>query len=287
MKNQGMGRVIVGAAAAALSALLTWVPASTEAADAGYVLKPGDSIVITVFQEDDLTTETRLPRSGEIEFPLVGTIKLAGRTVKEAVADLTARLSQGLVVDPKVTLIVTGSAAEQATVMGQVHRPGLIEIPGDARLDILTAIAMAGGYTDRADPGRVVVRRQREGENRSLRIDTGRMAEDPSVKSFFLDPGDIVIVGEFEPHRVTVMGEVERPGVIELPRKGRFDLLAVIAEAGGYTDIANPKRVSVRRRVGDEVRVFTVDARRLADDPSAAPFHLEPNDVITVSESFF
>ena len=66
-----------------------------------------------------------------------------------------------------------------------------------------------------------------------------------------------------------------------------FDLLDAIAAAGGYSDVANPKRITVRRKVEGEEKLYQIDGRRLASDPKARPFIVLPDDLITVAESFF
>ncbi|NIP96031.1 MAG: polysaccharide export protein, partial [Akkermansiaceae bacterium] len=189
---------------------------SAVAADAGYIVKPGDRVIITVFGEDKLTTEVTVPLNGEIEFPLIGTVKLAGRTGKESIAEITERLGQGLVNDPKVMLTVSGRAKQMATVMGQVAKVGVIELPADNELDVLTAIAMAGGFTEKADASRVTVRRG----SKVFRVDAERMTRE-GAKGFAVEPRDVVIVGELVARWVTVMGEVNKPGRIELPHNGK------------------------------------------------------------------
>lgn len=283
------GRATTRLCGLTLCGILLWIAALTPhvvAADR-YAVRPGDKVIITVFQEDDLTTEVLVPASGEIEFPLIGTVQLAGRPVKESVAEITKRLANGLVVDPKVVLTVSVGTLQTATVMGQVGKPGLVELPSGAKLDVLAAIAITGGFTEKANLRSVTVRRQIGEESRLFRIDAERMATDDKAKSFMLEPRDVVIVEELLPRSVTVMGEVEKPGRIELPRKEQLDLLDVIAVAGGYTDTANSKRVTVRRQSEGGEKLYRINAKKLAEDPAAKPFIVEPDDVVTVSERFF
>jgi polysaccharide export outer membrane protein len=84
-----------------------------------------------------------------------------------------------------------------------------------------------------------------------------------------------------------VLGQVNRPGSFEMPEgsTGGIDLLEAIAMAGGYTRIAAPGRISVRRAMGNGEQVLKVDARKVAKGGSA--FRVQSGDTITVGESIF
>ena len=84
--------------------------------------------------------------------------------------------------------------------------------------------------------------------------------------------------------RFTVLGQVNRPGSYEMPEgsPGGIDVLEAVAIAGGYTRIAAPERISVKRRD----QILRVDAKRLAHD-SGQNFRIQPGDTITVGESIF
>ena len=100
-------------------------------------------------------------------------------------------------VNPKVNVMLLGYAKRRFSVLGQVNRPGSYELPDGSPggIDILEAIAMAGGYTRIAAPERVRVRRQTESGDQLFKVDAKRLARGQG-KSFLVKPGDTVTVEE-------------------------------------------------------------------------------------------
>jgi protein involved in polysaccharide export with SLBB domain len=85
----------------------------------------------------------------------------------------------------------------------------------------------------------------------------------------------------------TVLGQVQKPGSYDMKGSDEITLLQAIGMAGGYTKIANPGRVTVKRVEGGREQVLRVDARRMARGGDSAAFYIKPGDVITVAESLF
>ena len=261
-------------------ALIVGAVAPVMAVDSSYVLRPGDAVLITVFEQDEFTTEAQLSKQGEIEVPLIGTVVVGGKSIKDAVADLTAKLSNGFVVDPKVTLTLTGGGVNQAIVIGMVNKPGFVDFPDERRLDVLSAIAMSGGFADSADLQNVTIRRDVNGKSSLIKVDPGVLTgEDASL--LILERNDVVQVGQVFAKRVTVMGEVDRPGFVDVPGVGEFSLLSAIAMAGGYTEAADAANVVVRRGTA----IHRVDAKALAYVAGKQPFTLQPQDVVIVGKA--
>ncbi|MCE0483904.1 MAG: polysaccharide export protein [Methylacidiphilales bacterium] len=155
-----------------------------------------DLIRITVFQEDDLITETRISKTGYITFPLLGSLHLAGKTVDQATEDIRAALDKDYIIHPQVTLTILEYAKQWVTVLGEVQKPGTVEIPPEGGLDLLGAIALAGGYTRIANPGRVTVRRQVDGKDTVINVNAKDLARDTQVKAFYVQPGDTITVAQ-------------------------------------------------------------------------------------------
>jgi polysaccharide export outer membrane protein len=170
--------------------------AQAQATGGDTVLRNNDLIRITVFNEDDLLTETRISKSGTITFPLLGSLHLAGKTVDEATAEIRQKLDKDYVINPHVTLMVLEYATQWVTVLGEVQKPGTVEIPPEGGLDVLGAIALSGGYTKIAAPNRILVRRQVNGQDQLYRVDGKKLANDTSVKVFYVLPGDMITVGQ-------------------------------------------------------------------------------------------
>lgn len=181
-------------AAAAPESPISTAPAQATGGDT--ILRNNDLIRITVFGEDDLLTETRISKSGTITFPLLGALHLSGKTVDEATAEIRQKLDKDYVINPHVTLMVLEYATQWVTVLGEVQKPGTVEIPPEGGLDVLGAIALAGGYTKIAAPNRITVRRQVNGQDQLIRIDGKKLANDTSVKVFYVQPGDMITVGQ-------------------------------------------------------------------------------------------
>jgi polysaccharide export outer membrane protein len=161
-----------------------------------YVLRDNDLVRITVFQEDDMTTESRISKSGYITLPLLGAVELQGKSVSEATAEIRTRLDKDYIINPQVTLTVMEYAQQWVTVLGEVQKPGQVQMPPEGGLDLLGAIALAGGYTRVADPGNVIVRRVVDGRDVVLRVNAKRLARDTSVPQFLVRPGDRISVSE-------------------------------------------------------------------------------------------
>jgi polysaccharide export outer membrane protein len=160
------------------------------------VLKVNDLVRVTVFKEDDMLTEARISKSGAITLPLLGPVHVEGKTVAEAVADIRARLDKDYIINPQVTLTVVEYAPQWVTVLGEVQRPSQVAIPPEGGLDLMGAIALAGGYTRIADPSKIILRRVVDGRDVVLKVDARKLAGDSKSPAFMVQPGDTISVGE-------------------------------------------------------------------------------------------
>jgi protein involved in polysaccharide export with SLBB domain len=177
----------------------TSAPASTGGASApvGYILSPTDQVAIEVFGEDDLRASGRLNPEGNLSVPLLGSIHLAGLTLTQAVSKLTELYSRDYLVNPKVNVTLLSYARRRFTVLGQVGRPGVIEMPDSSPegIDLLEAIAMAGGYSRIAAPERITVRRHNASGDQILKVNAKRFTKGKGG-GFLVQPGDTITVGE-------------------------------------------------------------------------------------------
>jgi polysaccharide export outer membrane protein len=105
-------------------------------------------------------------------------------------------------------------------------------------------------------------------------------------KDYFNNPSVSVSVLEFTKRRFVIFGEVRSPGTHEFPAQEDLNLVQAIAMCGGYTKIANPGNITVVRRSGGKEETFKLDARKMSRDSKTKPFLIQPDDVITVGESF-
>jgi polysaccharide export outer membrane protein len=156
-----------------------------------YRIGVGDKINVRVFQVPDLSFDSLvIDTSGNVQMPLIGAVRGAGRTPGEMSADIAGRLSAQYLRDPQVTVTVTEAASQKITVDGAVTKPGVYEMRGSTSL--LQAVAMAEGPTPVADLTKVAVFRTIDGRRSVAVFDLAAIrrgrASDPQVL------GDDVVV---------------------------------------------------------------------------------------------
>ena len=163
---------------------------------ANYQLSPGDVVTIKVFREPDLDSQLRLSKDGTVNFPLLGIIRLAGKTTNEAAIHVAGLLDKDYVHHPQVSVTITAYAKVPFSVLGQVTTPGTYAFPEEQSMDILGAIARAGGFTRLAEPKKVFVRRVVNNHEETFTVDVGRMMKDKTVSRFMVQPNDTISVPE-------------------------------------------------------------------------------------------
>jgi len=161
-----------------------------------YILSPNDIILVKVFEDPDLDSQHRISQDGTINFPLVGVVQVSGRTVTQAASTIRDRLLKGYLRNPQVRVNVIQYASRRITVLGQVQKPGSYVLPNEERVDLLQAIAMAGGFTRLADEGRVLVRRNVNGVDTILKINAHAETKNSSSQLFEVQPDDRITVRE-------------------------------------------------------------------------------------------
>jgi polysaccharide biosynthesis/export protein len=255
------------------------VTTDAQGSDTTYVIRANDAIRLAVYEEPDLSVQVRVLKTGQASFPLIGSVEVAGLSVAAAAAKIRDLYARDYLVDPKLTLTVDDYATEFISVIGSVKQPGQIQIPASGNIDLGSAIATAGGLLETADPNAVQVVRA-GGSTRSFTLSAIQGAAGRTA----LAAGDRVIVNEsrFVNKFVTILGPVAKPGAIPFPLDGRLDLVTAVAIAGGFTDLANTKKVSINR--GGQVTL--VNFREVARRGNRS-FLLQPGDVITVAERLF
>ncbi|MEO3387582.1 polysaccharide biosynthesis/export family protein [Mesorhizobium sp. CAU 1741] len=147
-----------------------------------YILDAGDSIRVTVFEQETLTNTYSVDQSGYVAFPLVGSIAARGYTARQIEDQIANKLRDGYLRDPDVSVEI--DRYRPIFVMGEVGAAGQYSyVPG---MTVHKAIAAAGGYTPRANQANVDVTRQINGEVMTGRVTTS----DPLL------PGDTLYVRE-------------------------------------------------------------------------------------------
>jgi protein involved in polysaccharide export with SLBB domain len=107
------------------------------------------------------------------------------------------------------------------------------------------------------------------------------------MAGYLVNPQITLTVRTYARKVFTILGQVLKPGSYAIEGSESISLLDAIGMAGGYTRIANPGKVTVKRRVGGQETVIKVDAKKMARSSSDSTFRVQPGDVITVGESIF
>jgi polysaccharide biosynthesis/export protein len=243
-------------------------------ADSRETLGAGDSIRVTVFQNPDLTTETRISERGTIMFPLIGEIALAGQTPTEGGVRIAERLKQGNYLrNPQVSLAVTQVRSRQVSVLGQVARPGRYALD-DINSKLTDILALAGGISPGGDDV-VTVMIARGGQVRKVEIDVPKMYRSGDLsQNITVESGDTIFV-----QRAPVFyiyGEVQRAGAYRL--EPDMVVMHALSLGGGLTPRGTDRGLKISRRTPDG-SVRKLDAK-LTD-------RVQPDDVIYVGESLF
>ena len=256
--------------------------AAAEGAD--YRLGAGDAIRISVFQNPDLTVETRVAESGLVTYPLIGGVQIGGLSIAAAEKVIADKLRQGgFVQRPQVNILLTQVRGNQVSVLGMVNRPGRYPIEtGNTRVSDMLAIA-GGAITAGTVSSSAVT------AGTDIAIITGIRQGKPfrkeiDVPSIFLNGhselditvagGDVIYV-----HRAPVFyiyGEVQRAGSYRLERN--MTVLHGLAQGGGLTLRGTERGLRIHRRGPDgSMTVITPEKSEL----------IQADDVLYVEESLF
>lgn len=240
----------------------------------GYVMGPGDAVKITVYQNPDMETETRISEVGSVTFPLLGPVELGGLTPAQAEIRIAALLkSGGFVPRAQVTVYVTQFRSRQVSVLGQVSKPGRYPME-EPTLRLTDVLALAGGIGGGGAESVTVIRPTGGGEQR-FEIDLlGIFDETAQSKNMEILNGDTVFVPRIPVFYI--YGEVQRPGAYRLER--RMTVMQAISMASGMTPRGSEKGLRITRRAPNgSAKIIPAGL----EDP------LIQNDVIYVKESLF
>jgi polysaccharide export outer membrane protein len=170
-----------------------------------YRIRSTDKLSIRVFQEEELTTISRVDSKGTINLPLVNEVRVSGLTLSEAERTIESAYVNGRFLrNPEVTVEVEEYAPREVSINGQVKNPGRFPLPVESSMTVLDLVTRAGGFTDTAEGNAVrVTRILPDGSTRVITLDVESLIKGKgSVKSngensaLLLEPDDIVYVPE-------------------------------------------------------------------------------------------
>ena len=250
-------------------------PAAPVAEAHDYLVGVRDVLEITVFGHEDLSKSLEVNAGGTYDFPLIGSLQLAGRTVDDLQAEITRRLAEDYLVSPSVGVRVTEYQSQWVNVVGQVRKPGQHFLKGHSTLiDLITESA---GLSDDAGND-ITITRQVDGGIRQLHVNRQDLfSEDNEEFNLVLRMGDVVEVGEQE--RFFIQGEVARPGSYPLERG--YTLMKAITVAGGLSQWANRKQVEVLREQDGQRQTLKLNLKAIGSRKER-DVELLPDDIIIV-----
>jgi polysaccharide export outer membrane protein len=241
------------------------------AVQAREIIGASDSIRITVFQNPDLTTDTRVSQSGSIVFPLIGEVGVAGLTTTEAGIRIADQLKRGnYIINPQVSVAIVQVRSRQVTVLGQIARPGnyVLEDNRSRLTDILT---QAGGISSTgAETVRVLTNRGGKYEKHEINFPALFRGGDPST-NIQLENGDTIFV-ERAPV-FYIYGEVQRAGAYRL--EPNTIVMQALSLGGGLTARATERGIGIHRRMPNG-ELMMIDAK--LTDP------IQADDIVFVRE---
>jgi polysaccharide export outer membrane protein len=157
-----------------------------------YQLGPEDVIEVSVWKEPDLTKQIAVRPDGKISYPLIGDVQVAGKSVKQVRDEISKRLEK-YVTDAQVTVILLKTQFYKIYVVGKVNKPGEFLVGRPA--DVMQALAMAGGLTPFASPGKIMIIRRTGSREQTFPFDYKSVAKGEFLEQNIpLLPGDVVVV---------------------------------------------------------------------------------------------
>jgi protein involved in polysaccharide export with SLBB domain len=117
--------------------------------------------------------------------------------------------------------------------------------------------------------------------------ETTELLRNRYMSGYLTNPQVNLTVRTYARKMFTILGQVIRPGTYPIEGSEVISLLQAIGMAGGYTRIANPNKVIVKRREGGAENVYRFNAKKMARSGADSTFRIMPGDVITVAESIF
>ena len=248
-----------------------------------YVVGPNDILVVTVYNQSQLSGKFVVEADGTFGYPLLGRIVGGGLSIRAVEDRIRAGLAAGFLTDPQVNVSVDQYRSQQIIVTGEVRQP--VSVPFIGSMTLIEAIVRAGSTTDRAGTEVVIVRsasgtppaagaqNPNVPNSETIKVDLQRLQTGTLSQNVELRPGDTIFVPRAE--TVFVSGHVRRPG--EYVIRAGMTVRQVLTLAGGVADRGTARRIQIIRVVDGKEVTTRVDQQK----------PVEAGDTIVVLERFF
>src|SRR5918993_1926776 len=248
-------------------------PALTDAQSADYVIGSQDILMITSFDQENLSGKYPVDSDGTFTFPLVGRVKAGGLTLRELESELKRLLRDGFFKNPQLSVGVDLYRSQKIHVVGEIRSPGTYPLTGD--MSLIEAIARAGSTLSTASGDALIVRAkagdisavpQLPGtENVDVKtVDLKQLQSGALSQNVALRDGDTIFVPRAE--SIYVFGQVKNPGSYAIQRS--TTVLQALSLAGGITERGATTRIKIVRIENGktvEVRVKLIEIVRPGD----------------------
>jgi len=244
------------------------------------VIGAGDLLNVVVFDTPELTTQTRVSQQGEVNLPVLGTMKLVGLTTIEAARQIEEDLrSRHLILDPHVTIFIVEYASQGATVMGEVRSPGIYPTLGTRKM--LDMLAVAGGLQTTAGKMVSIVHRDDPQHPSSipLQVSSSTMYAQENPTIF---PGDTLIV--LKAGIIYVIGDVLKPGGFLLDNNTPISVMQSLSLAGGWDKTAALSKTKLIRKTAAGREEMDLDLKHITYG-SQADVKAQDGDILYVPSS--
>jgi len=250
---------------------------AASAAEPDYRIGPQDVLAVSVWDNKDVDHVVFVRPDGKISLPLLGEVQAAGLTVGELIEQLNEQYGR-TIKGAQTTVIVKEIHSRPVFFVGGVGKSGPMQLT--QTLTVLQAVSLAGGLVPSADQEGAFVLRA----GKSIPVNFVKLMKGDISQNITLEPGDTVVVPIAD--AVYVQGEVKKPGLVKFTKT--LTIVQAISEAGGFTDLAAPKRVTLLRGHGAKKENIRVDVNEMIKEPQSAPeVLLQPNDVLIVPQRLF
>ena len=249
-----------------------------------YIVGPNDVLLVTVYNQPQLSGKFAVEADGTLAFPLLGRVAAGGLSVRAIEDKVREGLAAGLLKDPQVSVSVEQYRSQQIFVMGEVKQPGSLQFTGS--MTLIEALARAGSMTERAGAVALIVRSSSGSgsaapaqnpnapSNDTISVNLQSLQSGALSQNLALRAGDTIFVPRAE--TVFVSGEVRTPGEYVIRSSG-MTVRQALALAGGVTERGSSRRIQIIRVVDGKEVALGVNLQAT----------VQAGDTIVVQERFF